>query len=568
MDKTISISIGGFSFIVDDGAYSKLKTYLDEIRRSLHGMEGIEEVISDVEVRIAELFREKLGLREVVNEMDVDHVISIMGRPEQFVDEDAFEESESQEYSPRPSSNEKRKKKLFRDPNDKVLGGVLSGVAHYIGVETWITRVIWILMFFADIPLTGTSFTIVTYIILWIILPKAETATQKYEMYGEAGDIQSIRSNVKNATSEMKGMASDASGTLGQLLRVFAKLILIFIGFIFICIGIGLLIGAIVSLFSYSSQIPFKFFSYVVDYEWQEWAAKSIGMILLLIPAILFMIFGARLISNRVKTNKIFVISSVVIWFMAIIGASILSISLASNFNRKIEFSEKKNFTLSQDTLRISFDQYKMKGKSKINWKFNDDLDGFVEFDGKLQRIIEDNIEFKPSPNNQLMVEIVYSAKGSSADEARKNAELIDYKYSLNSKSELVFNNYLTLNGKPKYRNQSVSIVVYVPKNVTIYAENIDEVIAYNPSLNNTNYQDGTNKFYKFVDNNLECQNCAHIQFSDEEESETYELDSSKVKITKDGVNIQDGDGKVIINKNKIKISNGTDSINIDLSGN
>lgn len=567
MDKTISISIGGFSFIVDDGAYSKLKTYLDEIRRSLNGMEGIEEVITDVEIRIAELFRERLGVREVVNESDVDNVISIMGRPEQYVDEDAYEDSNTHKsYSSK--SGEKKKKKLYRDPDDKVLGGVLSGLAHYLGIETWITRVLWIVLFFVDLPFTGASFTIVAYIILLIILPKAVTATQKYEMYGEAGDFESIKTNIKKTTHDVKSMAKGTSSTLGEILRVFAKIALIGIGLIFIGTGIGFLIGAVATLFSYSSGIPFKFFSYVVDYEWQEWTAKGLVMVLLLIPAILSILFGARLMSSRVKINKLSVFSSIALWFIAVIGASVLAVSLGSNFNRDIEFSEKKNYSLTSDTIKISFDEFKIKGNSTVNWRFKDDLDGFVEFDGKLQRMIEDDIEVRQSPNDQLMVEIIYSSRGSNADDARNNAESIDYKYAMNSKSELVFNNYLTLNGKPKYRNQSISITVYVPKGKVIYAENIDDLIFYNPSLNSKNYKDGTNKFYKFVEDNLECLNCTAQDSTDEKTTSIFESDSSKVKITKEGIRIQDGEDKIIINKKKIKISDGTDSINIDFSGN
>ena len=567
MDKTISISIGGFSFIVDDGAYSKLKNYLDEIRRSLSGMEGIEEVISDVEIRIAELFRERLGVREVVNESDVDNVISIMGRPEQYVDEDAYEDSNTHKsYSSK--SGEKKKKRLYRDPDDKVLGGVLSGLAHYLGIETWITRVLWIVLFFVDLPFTGASFTIVAYIVLLIILPKAETATQKYEMYGEAGDIESIKTNINKTTHDVKGMAKNTSSTLGEVLRVFAKIALIFIGLIFIGTGIGFLIGAVATLFSYSSGIPFKFFSYVVDYEWQEWAAKGLVMVLLLIPAILSILFGARLMSSRVKNNTQFKNRNNGKKRYSVRGGVVLGVSLGSNFNRDIEFSEKKNYSLTSDTIKISFDEYKIIGNSTVNWRFKDDMDGFVEFDGKLQRMIEDDIEVRQSPNDQLMVEIVYSSRGSNADDARNNAESINYKYAMNSKSELVFNNYLTLSGKPKYRNQSVSIVVYVPKGKVIYSENIDDLIFYNPSLNNKNYQDGTNKFYKFVDDNLECLNCTAQDSTDEETTSIFESDSSKVKITKEGIRIQDGEDKIIINKKKIKISDGTDSINIDFSGN
>src|SRR5690606_6380768 len=188
MDKTISISLGGFSFIVDDRAFFKLKNYLDDIRRSLQGMEGTEDIIADVEVRIAEIFKEKLGAREVVNEQDVDHIIEVMGRPEQYVDEE-LEETTSYKSGgsyKQTTSGEKVKRKLYRDPNDKIIAGVLSGLAHYLGVEIWVTRLLWIVIFFSDVFISGASLTIISYIVLWIILPKAETATQKYEMYGQA----------------------------------------------------------------------------------------------------------------------------------------------------------------------------------------------------------------------------------------------------------------------------------------------------------------------------------------------------------------------------------------------
>lgn len=203
MDKTISISLGGFSFIVDDRAFFKLKNYLDDIRRSLHGMEGTEDIISDVEIRIAELFKEKLGVREVVNEMDVDHIIGVMGKPEQYIDEDNEETSTSYSSSgssyKQSGSGDKTKRKLYRDPNDKIIAGVLSGLAHYLGVETWVTRLLWIVLLVTDISLSFITFLSLSsiaffgYIILWIIVPKAETATQKYEMYGQAGDFETIK---------------------------------------------------------------------------------------------------------------------------------------------------------------------------------------------------------------------------------------------------------------------------------------------------------------------------------------------------------------------------------------
>ena len=563
MDKTISISLGGFSFIVDDRAYIKLKNYLDDIRKSLHGMEGTDDIISDVEIRIAEIFREKLGAREVVGEQDVEHIIEVMGRPEQYVDEDA---ETNDNYSYKSNSSEKIKKKLYRDPNDTVIAGVLSGLAHYLGIEAWITRILWIVIFFSDVFISGASLTIISYIVLWIILPKAETATQKYEMYGQAGDFETIKKNASQAASEMKGVARDASSTLGNLFSVLGKIILICIGIMLICTGIGLIIGAIALLITSASEIPSEFFGYFVDYPWQDWSAKIMGLVLLTIPAILFILFGARLISRRVKISKYFVIGSSFVWFLAIVGSVVLVGTLFKNFTRNIEFSERKTYTVEADTLRIAFAEYKNFGERKIKWSIDDDMGGFVQFEGKLHRTIYDDIQIRNAENDQISVEVLYYSKGRSMDDARKNAEMIQYNYKVSPNGELTFDNFLTLPENSKFRDQMTKLIIYVPKGKTIYGVNVDDFIFSNEAGNYKNYEDGTNKYYKFVNNHFECLNCGWNS-SDENLKVEFDSDSAGINISGDGIEIRDGEDQVIIKNNKIKISDGTDSVNVNISG-
>ncbi len=523
MDKTISISLGGFSFIVDDRAFFKLKNYLDDIRRSLQGMEGTEDIIADVEIRIAELFKEKLGVREVVNEHDVDHIVNVMGRPEQYVDEDIDETTTSYSSSSSSSSTsyrntasgEKIRKKLYRDPNDKIIAGVLSGLAHYLGVETWVTRILWIVIFFSDFFISGTTLTIISYIVLWIILPKAETATQKYEMYGQAGDFETIKKNANQAASEMKGVARDASGALGKLFHVLGKIILVLIGISLICTGIGLIIGAIALLITSASEMPMEFFGYIVDYSWQDWASKVLIMILMVVPAILFILLGARLISERVKINKTFIWSSVALWFIALIGSTALGVSLVKNFTRDIEFADRKAYSIPTDTITISFEEYKNFGERKVKWGINSDMGGFEAFDGKLHRKISNDLEIRISPNDQLFVEVINSSKGSSMDDARKNAEMIQYNYSMNANGELAFDRYLSLPTDAKFRDQNVSIIIYVPKGKTIHTKNIDDLMFYDEQTNEREYENGNNKFYNFVEGQANCLNCEEESWED-----------------------------------------------------
>src|SRR5690606_29913626 len=166
---------------------------------------------------------------------------------------------------------------------------------------------------------------------------------------------------------------------------------------------------------------------------------------------------------------------------------------------------DKKAYTIDSDTLTLSFEEYKDVGKRKVRWVIDNDMGGFVHFDGKLHRKIYDDIEIKPSQNDQVSVEILYYSKGSSMDDARKNAEMIQYNYKVNANGEMVFDNFLSLPENSKFRDQLVTLIVYVPKGKTIYAKNIDDLIFYDEYENDREYEDGTNKYYKFVNNQYEC---------------------------------------------------------------
>ncbi|MDD3459607.1 MAG: PspC domain-containing protein [Weeksellaceae bacterium] len=560
MDKTIAISLGGYSFIVDDAAYLKLKQYLDDIRRSLNGMQGVDDVISDIEIRIAELFKQRMGNREVVGLNDVEHIIEVMGTPEQYANEDETQ-SGDKSTGHHSTSNTASRKKLYRDPDDKVLGGVLSGIAHYIGIETWITRLIWILLFFADIPLTGTSFTIVSYIILWIILPKAETASQKYEMFGEAGNIASIKRSAGSETTKGKRNHSD---TFADALKIFGKIILIFIGFVLICIGLSLVIGSI-AFISTVGDVPVQFFGRILDFPWQDTLAKVLVVILCGVPGVLFTYLGARLISNRVKVNRTMVFSLSALWFIALLGIIVLGLSTVKSFSRKAEFTERKAYTIPNDTLKLSFNNYREMGKKKVNWSFDFDTDFFAQVDGKLFKNIDSNVEIRQSSTDQIFVDVLYYSKGSSIDDARLNAEQIQYNYAMNTSGELLLNNYLELPDNTKFRNQEVSVIVYVPEGKVIHSTNVKNLIFMDEDLNTKNYKRGTNKFYKFVNWTVECLNCP--ENSDENVFDEDD-DQENIDIAPGRIRIQDGEDQIEINKNKIKISDGTDTINIGTTGN
>ena len=183
MNKTININLGGVFFHIDEIAYQKLKGYLDAIRRSLSDdPQGRDEIITDIETRIGELLSDKVkDVRQVVNESDIDEVIEVMGRPEDYmVDDEIFSDESYTAYGKR------RTKKLYRDGSDKFLGGVSSGIAHYLNVDVIWIRLGWLVAAF------GFGFGFIVYPLLWILLPEATTTAEKLEMEGEPVNISNI----------------------------------------------------------------------------------------------------------------------------------------------------------------------------------------------------------------------------------------------------------------------------------------------------------------------------------------------------------------------------------------
>ena len=196
MDKTHNIGLGGFSFAIEDSAYNKLKNYLIAVRTQLKNNEDRDEIIADVEYRMAELLKERLRIREVVNSEDINYIISTMGTPEAYneLDDSTTENQEHHSTSEFPKTSF-AKKKLFRDPDYKILGGVCSGLSYYLGIDrTWI-RLGLICLPFLDVFFFGlsTSSVFLLYIILWIIVPEARTTSEKLQMRGEPVNVDSIK---------------------------------------------------------------------------------------------------------------------------------------------------------------------------------------------------------------------------------------------------------------------------------------------------------------------------------------------------------------------------------------
>lgn len=194
MNKIININLGGMPFVIDDDAYDYMSQYLGSIRNHFSFSESREEIMYDIEMRMAELFQERLKSRQIITMTELDAVIRIMGRPEEFGGEPL--EDTSTDFRERRSSGDykyiKTGKRLFRDPDNKVVGGVCSGIATYLGIED----PIWIRLAFGLATVAG-GFGVMLYFFLMIAVPKAKSSSDKLAMKGEPINIDNIARKVE-----------------------------------------------------------------------------------------------------------------------------------------------------------------------------------------------------------------------------------------------------------------------------------------------------------------------------------------------------------------------------------
>lgn len=185
MKKTCTVNIHGVVFNIDEDAYELLSSYIKSIKQQFANESEQNEVMADIEERIAELFKERVTASYgVITLADVKHVISVMGNPSDFSDN-----TESQERGTR---------KFYRNGDDKVLGGVCSGLAVYLNTESWVIRLILILL----LLFAGTG--LLVYLILWIIVPEAVTPSQKLEMQGKPVTLENLMNSAKKEFYDIK----------------------------------------------------------------------------------------------------------------------------------------------------------------------------------------------------------------------------------------------------------------------------------------------------------------------------------------------------------------------------
>jgi len=582
MNKTININLGGIFFHIDELAFQKLKLYLDAIRRSLSDdPQGRDEILNDIELRIGELLSERVtDARQVVNQNDIDEITKIMGKPEDYlVDEEIFEDAPKR--GSRPSS-----KKLFRDPEDKFLGGVCSGLGHYFGIDTIWMRIIWLILFF------GFGIGLLIYILLWILIPNADSTTEKLQMKGEPVNIsniekkireefQDVTSRVKDGVHDVtdkvksskfkKNVESKAKSGMQELIDTFAKIFLAifnvfgkFIGAILIFVAAATIIGLIIGAFSWGSiEIigfgdefvhfpPFFFDSMIPSWLLMIFAFFAIG-----IPFVVLFMIGLKIISSNVKsfstTTKLSLLG---VWIISLLGLGFAAINFATQTAYDgISTKSEDIQVVATDTLKIKMiGNEELYGHRELRRRYSPEM----VYDNDVKRLFSTRVyvDIKSTDNEQAYVKIRKESEGKSRVNANNHADAIEYQFNLNDKS-LMLNGYFMSEFKNMFKDQLVDVTLYLPVNTVVYLDNttrtfLDDI----ESVQDIYDRDMPKNYFKMTEEGLECLDCDPNIFGNDYKERSGHFN---LNIDKDGLEIsvqgEENSAEVKIDETGIEIN-------------
>ena len=544
MNKTININLGGFFFHIDEAAYQKLKRYLESISRSLSDdPQGKNEIIADIEARISELLSEKItDARQVVNESDIDDIIKIMGQPEDYAEaEETYNES-SYSYQRNNTSG----KKLFRDPDDKFLGGVASGVAHYFDVDPIWIRLGLLALFF------GAGFGILLYIILWILLPEAKTTAEKLQMEGEPVNIDNIEKKIRkeftSVSENVKDLANQASdkikdganefsekmsqtfsgktkknnglqdffNTIGKIILVFFKVIGKFIGAILVFVAAAVILSLIIGGFSVGSLEFLDFDGEMLQYPpffydamLPKWILTLALFLLVGIPFLVLFVLGLRILSSSVKQfSKPTSLTLLGIWIVALLSIIFTGLEFGTSHANYGETTVKKPLNIiANDTLTL-----KMYNDDTIYYQHNlrrTTRKQEVEInDIKMVYTNNVKVDVKKSNSDKAYYIIQKNSRGKSKFKAKKNAEKIKHNVKI-EENTIIIDAFFISEFKNLWKDEEIQIVFYLPENAIVYFDNSIKNFLYHVDNEGDIYdKDMANHHFIMASETLKCSDC------------------------------------------------------------
>lgn len=475
MKKTISIHIKGFPFIIEEIAYTRLENYINRLNAVLKGQQGADEIIEDIEIRIAELLNEKTTqYKTVIDDGDVVEVLNKLGDPKDYAEGDVVDEPSYSSSSTKESSE----RRLYRDRENGYIGGVCAGLAGYFNIDPTIIRLLWAGAFFIG----GVGLFL--YIILWAIIPKANSSIDRLKMKGKPINVDTVKEEVERAAQNVSeksrhfanqvrndSRVKEGVSTLKKVVRLGLGLFLLFIGFSALVSVITFVFGTpqfipastdsgFLSITSLASLI----FNQPMDHQlaWISFYVCSISFITFFLLAGFVVLFSIK--------NKWYRYANFLLIFMGIIGFALGIIVFArtardfaieGEVQKEIALVNSPSLTiLTKSEVAIQNSDFKVRGKGI----------GAIYIGKSNITAYGIPIEYHISQDSLYKVELVQSAHAHTFDKAVKRAKNIEYYPEVKNDTIILPNSY-DYPVSDKFRVQDVVIHVYIPKGKTVTVE-------------------------------------------------------------------------------------------------
>lgn len=535
MKKTFTINISGTVFHIEEDAYEVLQKYLVNLKNHFGNTEEGKEIISDIEARIAEIFSEKAADdKKVVTIEMVNEVVEIMGTPEDFAEEEGEEEPET--------TGTKRKRRLYRDPDHRVLGGVCGGLGAYFSMDPVILRIIFAVLFFIT---SGAA--LLAYLILWIAVPKAINTAQRLEMRGQEATVKNIEKSIKEEVKEVKesykrfkesdtyskGKKSveGAGDVVYTVFKVILKVFVIIIGIILIISGFFGLLGYISSMIighSFVEGWPLVWGPEIhvpgIVNHFVEPGTLTFGMIalgvLVGIPFLAMLFIGTKLVFRYKSNNAAIGLSMVGVWIIALVSLIVVSAGQIGNFKSRSSITENEVISCdSCETLYLKLDTEKYDDYAELDLDINDFK--IMVIDGEEVMMGKPRLDVRESGSENFTISVKKQSKGRTRDNARDAAQAVIYNYELKD-STIIFDPYFLLEEDGKWRDQNVDIVVKVPEGKAVYlGDDMVKIIHDIENVSNTWDGDMVGKYWEMKPEGLTERK---VRWDETEEAETEEL--------------------------------------------
>jgi len=540
MNKTVTINISGIIFHIEEDAYQALNNYLLAINRYFKQSQSGAEIMSDIESRIAEMLQSKTSaMKQVILMSDVDFVIQNMGQPEEFADEQLHTNSSFRSDEQTDNAAQHQKKRMYRDADNKVLGGVCSGIGHYFGFDSvWLRIALALLVLFA-----GTGFLI--YIILWIAIPEAKTTAEKLAMKGEKADINNIskavveeveqlKKRMEKYGDEFKNMAHKNKHVprnvvekvvdfISDVMMNIGKVLLKILGVFMIIIGVIFFLGLFSSVFGLSfmlDSVNGKDWIDLVLFEGKDLYLGIIGIAIFIGTPVIMMIYGGVKILFKVHyTNRWVNLGAGIFWLVGFALLLYVGVRTGNDFNKEAKVRENISIN-TYDTLYIKMaetpvdlieveDAIDTEDNENNTNKRRDENDYMIGKNANGRYLLgHANLDVIKSQSDVVELVVVKEAKGSDRRMASERAKNIDYKIVVND-SLILCDQLFRVNNADKFRVQSVKVILKVPVGKVVYLDKTLENML-NDVDNTTNTYDGDmiNRRWLMTEKGLKCIDC------------------------------------------------------------